>query len=217
MKLPTLKEIVTAGTIGLAGLGVTAGNAEAQFNSGVVEYVQPRENSEALGRVQGFYGLPGDVSGFSFMEFYKNGNGYFGKTYLDKPVLGRIGPRIEVDHVGEPFSYVGAGISTTIPGMPEGGFARVGILPLWRDKNGNMVKNKTMIQYSFGASLPWNMRVGGFGEWNISSPDGLQWGYGEFELVKNFGDMKVGFNPVLWNDEDAIPEFENRLIIGVNF
>lgn len=221
-----IRNLATAVAIAAASILPMKG-LEAQMH-GSAEYIHNAEKTEnSYGRFLGFYNLPEGIGGFSFMELYKNGKGYFGKTYLDKSLVGRVGPRIEADHIGNPLSQIGVGVSTTIPGLPEGAFARVGVLPFWIGREGEkIVGNKTMLQYAFSVPITKGLNLRGFGDWDLSAEGGPQWSYGELETTVNLGEMlgidalkriKAGYNPVLLNDGDAVPQVEHRGIVGVRF
>ena len=209
-----IKNILTKGAIAASAI-LPITQAEAQV-SGNVEYIHSENTDRSFARANGFYGLPGNARGFSFVELYRNGDGYFGKSMITRDVVSGLRTKIEAIHSGEPLSRVGLGANFSVPGMPEGSFANFGILPLWFG-DGKVVGNRAQAQYAFGLSLPHGFNVGGFGEWNLLGENGVEWGYGETELTKRLGLIKFGYNMRLRNNGDASPIAEHGLVAGVNF
>lgn len=210
----SLRNLVVGGIILGSTLAVPR-PLDAQIH-GHVEYIQTEKSQDSYARLRGSYKLPLNIDGFSFAEFYKK-KGYFGKTYLNRPVSKAGGIEIELDHVGEPLSREGAGMNINIPWLPKDVSATVSPLPIWFDSKGQYMKNRMMLQYSFSGSLPWNFDLSGFGGWNLAAKQKPQWDYGEIALTKNLGPVKIGLNPALKSNGSFIPSLENRLIIGLKF
>ncbi len=215
MKKTLMNKLFAAGVAGLASF-MPLEKAEAQV-SGSAEYVQSENSESSYARANAFYSLSKGINGFTFMELYRNGSGYFGKTYLDKKNSKGIGPRVMAVHAGEPLSEVGMGVNAVVPHLPKNVFATVGLLPLWIGNDGKSVGDKAMAQYFVSADLPLGLNLSSFGDLDILADGGPQWDYGEVKLQRNFGPVFVGYNPVLLNDGDTIPRLEHRGIIGVNF
>ena len=222
----TLRNLVTAGAVGLGvATGMPAERAEAQV-AGNVEYIQSEKNEKSFARGNIFYGLPQNVNGFSFIEFYKNGDGYFGKTMLNRPIVSGLGPKVEGVHNGELLSRVGLGASFSVPGMPKGSYANLGILPVWLSEEGKRLQ----AQYAFGFKLPKGFYLSSFGEMNlraeprsvtsstgeVNTKTGPRWGYGEAELTKSFGPFEVGYNMRLYDDGNASPKHQHGAVVTLN-
>lgn len=220
----TLRKILGIGAVAAAGV-LPMEKAEAQFNGGSVGYVHSGKSENSYGRLLGFYELPAEISGFSFVEFYKNGSGYYGETTLNKGIKSGLTTRVNLIHAGEPVSEAGFGVGFNIPRMPKGGYASIGFLPVWVGRDGSVI-DKAQAQYSFGFSLPKGFNLGGFGEWNLLKKGGPQWGYGELEATVDLGEMlgldklkgiRVGYNPALLPDGDAVPSVRQRGIAKFTF
>jgi len=211
MKLTTL---LKAGAIGLAAL--LPGKAEAQV-SGNAHYIQSERSDGSQIKLKGFYELPQDVKGFTFVELQEDG--YFGKTYLDRGIRNSvIGSRLMAVHGNEPLSETALGLTVSIPNLPEGAYAQAGFLPIWLGNEGDAIGDKAHIGYSFGFPLPLGFNISGFGDWDVLAEEGTQWDYGEFDLSKFLGDrLYFGYNPVLFSDGDALPEWVHRFNVGVKF
>lgn len=222
----TLEKVIGLGTMLLSGFVANPDKAEAQFHGGSAEYVHSVKNPESsFGRLNGFYTLPGNINGFSFTELYKgneeNVGGYFGKTFLDKSISGNLGVRTELNHISEPLSQVGVGPSVSLP-VPEDAYARISFLPVWFGNSGSTIGDKTMLNYTAGISLPHNINLSTFGGFDLTGENSegktsVQWDFGEIEATKDFGPIKVGYNPVLLNNGNVIPKVKHRAIVGVKF
>lgn len=206
----TLRSLLTAGTIGLASL-MPAKKAEAQV-AGNIEYIQSEKKENSFGRLNMFYSLPEKANGFSFIEFYRNGGGYFGKTILNRPIKAGLGPKVEAVYSGEPLSRVGLGVGFSVPKVPNGGYANLGLVPVWISSD----QKRVQAQYAFGLNLPKGFHFNGFGEWNLSAENGPEWGYGETELTKDIGPLEFGYNMRLYNDGNASPKHQHGLILTLN-
>jgi len=210
----TLKSLVTAGAIGLASL--MSMKAEAQVH-GSVEYIQSEKSENSYSRLNLFYGLPEDVRGFSFIELYDNGDGYFGRTSLDRKITDDFGVRMHVLYVNEPISKAGFGLNWT-PSLSENASARVSLLPLWIGNEGGVIGDRMELQYAGRVDLPLGFNLSGFGILDLlAGKKSPQWTYGEFELTQNLGPFKIGYNPVLLNKRGVTPDMLHRLIAGIRF
>lgn len=212
-----LGKILRFGAIGLASL-LPIKKAEAQGNvHGNIEYIQSEISENSYPRLNAFYSLPQRIEGYTFMELYQGGKGYFGRTTLDRAITRGVGPRAIVNHIGEPFTETGLGVGAVVPHMPRNSFATVGALPLFVDKQGRRLRHQGLVQYFFSTPLPLKLNLSGFGEWNILAENGPEWGYGEFNLGRKIGPFMVTYNPALLNDGDAMPKVEHRVAVTLNF
>ena len=212
-----LKNILTAGLASLAVLTAPK-KAEAQGNvHGNVEYIQSQVSENSYPKLNMFYNLPGRVNGYTFAEFYKADKGYFGRTNLNRPITHGVGPRTTIVHDGAPFSQVGLGIGAVVPNMPRNVSASVGLLPVWLDNQGRIVRNKTEIQYFVNANLPLGFNINSFGNLNVADQEGPQWSYGEISAGRNIGPIRLSYNPALRNNGNAMPRLEHRAKVTLNF
>ena len=211
-KLRNLTAVVMLGASSL----IPVKNAEAQVK-GCVEYIQSEINKNSYPRLNMFYSLPGKINGFTFVEFYKANKGYFGRTNLNRLITKNIGPRATIVHAGQPLSQIGLGVGTTVPYMPKNVSANVGLLPVWLDNKGKIVKDKVEAQYFFDVKLPLGFSVNSFGNLNVAAQGGPQWTYGEINAGRNIGPFRVSYNPALLNKGNAIPKLEHRIAISLNF
>jgi len=210
-----MKKLRTLAKVGMVGLAaLLPGKAEAQV-TGDAQYIQSERSDGSQIKLRGFYGLPQDVRGFTFIELQEGG--YFGKTYLDREVSNGIGPRLMAVHGNEPLSETALGVNAVVPYTPENVFATVNVLPLWLGNEGEALGDKAFVGYFFNADLPWGLNLSGFGDWDVLAEGGAQWDYGEFNLKKRFGSLFVGYNPVLYNNNGAVPRLEHRLNFGAEF
>jgi len=201
----SLKYLGIATAIGLAPKMTEAGV------NGNTRYVHPDNYVET----NAFYGLPKDVRGYTFMDLCEGG--YFGKTSLDKTIKHGIGPKAQLIHANEPLTQVGMGASGVIPKLPKGTFGKVGVIPLWVDKEGKRVEDKVTVDYFGSLNLPKGLKLSGFGEWNIGTGKGPKWTYGEIDLGRKIGPVHVSYNPALIGDGDAVPRLEHRVSAAVDF
>ena len=211
----TLRNLLGIGAMAASAAAASPEKVEAQV-SGNVEYIQSERSDGSQIKLRGFYGLPQDVRGFTFIELQEGG--YFGKTYLDREVSNGIGPRLMAVHGNEPLSETALGINAVVPYTPKNVFATVNVLPLWLGNEGKAVGDKAFVGYFFNVeNLPLGLELSGFGDWDVLAEGGAQWDYGEINLKRGIGPFFVGYNPVLFNKGNAVPKLEHRVNIGVNF
>lgn len=206
----------------LIGVGITLGSiflpkvADAQV-TGNLKYVHSADGIErSYPEIYTFYKLPKEINGFSFMYFYNSGQGYFGKTILNKKIAGRIGIKSESIHINEPITQEGLGLTASVPYLPENASLSVDFLPFWFDKNGR-IPSRSSVGYFGSVNLPANFQFSSFGKWVFGNGKGPKWGYGEAELTAKLGPFRVGYNPALIGDGDAIPRVEHRALVGIDF
>ena len=217
-----IKKIALAGALGLASM-LPAREAEAQGNvTGNVEYVRAKENSDSYARANAFYELPFGVKGFTFMELYNSGKGYFGKTALDKEVVEDGGFRLAPYHSsGKAFSQAGLGAYASVTDIPRT-FAKIHVLPIWFSDDKELFGDKMTAGYFASINLPFGTTFEGFGEWDLVGPNASQWDYGEFSVLKKLSgkgleNVSIAYNPALLNDGDAIPKMQHRATVRVDF
>lgn len=209
--------LIPALMIALASL-LPIKKAEAGI-TGSVEYIQSEHHENSYARASASYSLPLNVSGFTFSEFYKAEEGYYGITYLEKPVTGNLNARLRLQHDNDPLSQIVVGTSFNIPWVPKEAFAQVYYDALWFSPKGDRITDKSFLGYFFSADLPKGFRLKAFGEWNLSDRNGVTWNYGEVSIGKRFGPFTFSYNPSLnpQNGNKLIPELEHRVSAKVNF
>lgn len=228
-----LRSLVAAGLMTFSGLAGIVGNAEAQTNnvtsantqvktSGDITYFAAKTSKidapTTYAEINHSTTLPYSTRISGFLDFYRDQNGYFGKTIVEKSLTDNLSLRSHVMHINEPLSQVGVGASYVVP-TPKGTFAKLSYLPLFVDTKGNQVDHKQIAGYFVCADLPWNMNAFSFGEINIDGKGGPAWSYGEVEVAKKFGKISVGANLQL-NGKGAgqmTPEFVPRAVIRARF
>lgn len=231
-----LRSLVVASLMACPGLAGLVDSASAQTNqatqatqtsaiktSGNVAYFIANESSStaqnSYPEINHKTTLPYATTVSGFLDFYGHDNGYFGKTVVEKGIVENLNLRTHVEHINQPISRVGAGLSYSIPGMPKGTFAKLGYLPYFVDDEAKQVDNRQIATFAVGATLPRNFSLLAFGEMNIDGAEGPQWAYGEIELAKNFGRFSVGANLQL-NGQGvgrATPEFIPRVSLRTRF
>lgn len=192
-------------------LGLAAPEAEAL--GGNIKYFQSRQNEDCYAEANTFYQLPGRISGFTFVDFHKNNNGYYGRTALEKEISHGLALKSQTIHNNDLAVQSGIGISAKMP-MPKGTFATVSFIPLWLDNKG-IVKDKATVSYFASMNLPYGLNVNNFGEWNVT--DRLEWIYGELQLGKKIGNVTLSYNPALNGKGNAVPKLEHRASISLSF
>ena len=189
---------------------------EASALDGNIRYIQSKNNAKSYVETRVFYDLPWNMKGYTFIDFYKNGNGYFGKTFWNKTIKYSVGLEEQIIHNNEPFTETGFGVNAFIPYIPKKAFAKVSVVPLWFDKNGKL-EDKVTVGYVGSIDLPKGYKLSSFGEWDIGAKGGPKWTYGEIDLGKKIGPVYVSYNPALISNGDATPRVEHRISVSVDF
>ena len=208
---------LTAGVmLGAASL-IPMKNANAQL-SGSMEAIKSFKSKQSYVRPCLFYDLPANIKGFTFLEFYQDGNSYFGRTNLTKEVTKGIALRAEAIHgTGFPNNY-GLGLSATIPNKKV--FANFYFTPFLVDNKLKKIENKVLSGYFASIKLPLDMQLSSFGEWNLNGKNGVEWTYGELNLEKKLNkNLSVSYNPALKNNGvgKPIPRLEHRVTAKYTF
>jgi hypothetical protein len=192
-------------------------NANAQL-SGSMEAIKSFKPKQSYVRPQLFYDLPADIKGFTFLEFYQDGNSYFGRTNLTKEITKGIGLRAEAIHgSGFPDNY-GLGLDATISN--EKVFANLYLTPFFVNNKLKKIENKVLSGYFASMKLPFDLQLSSFGEWNLNGKDGVEWTYGELNLEKKLNkNLSVSYNPALKNKGvgKVIPRLEHRITAKYTF
>lgn len=202
-----LRSLIATGLLGLAGL---ANQANAQITNGApvktsgdIAYFAANETKSAApnsyAEINHNTKLPHGMSVGGFIDFYRDGQGYFGKTVVEKGLTEKLNLRAHIMHGNAPLTQEGLGLSYVLP-TPKGTFAKVSYLPYFADTKGEQVDNKQIAAYYASVGLPFNSKLFSFGEINVDGKNGPEWAYGEVEVAKKFGRFSVGLNLQLNND-----------------
>jgi len=210
-----LKSLLTA----FAGLTILASSPSAQAFNGKLEGIKSEKKGSSYVRANAFYNLPFNIKGVTFTEFYTGGKGYFGQTFLEKPLKKGFNFRARAIHVNNPLTkFSPIGLSFSVPKLPKGLSAKLKLDPLWFKSNGERIPNKLDLGYFVSVDLPYGFKASGFGGWNVADKKGVQWGYGEANLEREIAKgVSIGYNPVLLNQGGAVPKVEHRMNVGVRF
>jgi len=208
------KKLSVAALIGAAALSSPRA-ASAEVNGSLEAIASEAENC-SYARASAFYQVSG-INGYSFVEMYSDGKGYFGKTSLSKNLYHGLGGRLEAQSINEPFSRVGVGAQYSLP-LPKGYGLAVKALPFWVDKEGRHVENRAIVGYSASARLGRGFTASSFGEINVNAKDGVNWAAGEFELAKQLGEhVSVSYMPALKAQGKLEPKVEHRLSLKLKW
>ena len=215
------------GLLSLIGAGIITAlillptNANAQDNNvkASVDVVRSENQPVSFIRPNVFYALPLGIKGYTFGEFYNEGNNYFSKTILegkldDNSAAGLVGHVV----TGSGFNtQAGLGLNAVVP-SPEGSFVKLSFLPIFADSKGRMVNNKAVGGYFGSVNLPLGINLSSFGEINLDAKGGPKWGYGEISLSKNITDkLAVAYNPLLKNQGKLNPRVEHAVRASYTF
>lgn len=207
----TLRNIIGAGALTLA-TALSTQAQEAREISGNFKYVENLQNSDkSYPEFNAFYTLPGEINGYTWGDISKSGN-YFGKTNLDREVakIGKVGlnAAVQVVQADKPLADTGFGLKFNIP--VKNGYGSVGMLPAWRNNSGG---NPAVLTFSYGKDLGYGLNFETFGEVDVRT----KMGYGELELTKKLGPLKIGpLFAMNWNG-DAMPKFVPRVAVRYDF
>ena len=214
-----------AGLLALVGFASSAfadSSASSVKTSGnMAYYVAGKANSGAptsYAEVNHSTALPYSTKVSGFVDMYKDGKGYFGKTSVDKSIANGLGAKVQALHCNSPLSQVGVGVTYVLP--VKSAFAKLTYLPAWADNTGEKVDNKQIVGLYVAKDLTSKVNLSAFGEVNVAGTKGPQFTYGEIELARKFGDrVSVGANLQL-NGKGAgemTPELVPRVALRVNF
>jgi len=185
--------------------------------NGSLEAIVSEKKENSYARLNGFYQLPGEINGFTFLEFYKDGKGFFGKSMLTKGLSKTFSVKGELVHINEPVTYAGVGLGLNLP-MPKGSYGSLKVLPVWVDKQGKYAPNKVIVGYVAGADLGKGWSMSSFGEANIAAKQGPKWCYGEVAVTKEIGKgVNVGYIPALKPVGKLAPKIESRVGVQIRF
>lgn len=145
-----------------------AGSNKSSYNT----YVRPNT----------FYNLPGNISGYNWVEFYTDGT-FCGRNTLSKTIIGKLGLENQLLYISKVPVSTGIGIDYTFT-PTENILIKPYFTPFLVNSKGKIVKNTSITGIYFSAKITPKITVSGFGEMNFSAKidDKLnpEWSYGEF-------------------------------------
>lgn len=205
------KILITLMAVGAIATTTKKANAGVDAN---LEYITSQNSDNNIVEVNSFYGLPGKINGFTFVDYNNKGDGYFGKTTLTRSINGTLSLRGQAIHAtGFPNQY-GIGEEVTNPKKPFGISSSIYFMPYWTDSNGKKVE-KSVIGGCIDKNLPLGIKLKVFGEVDIA--DKAKWLYGETMLSKKIKGITVMYNPSFNGNGDMTPTVEHRISIGYDF
>lgn len=207
---------VTAGVLcGLVSLLPLKANAQINAN---LEGINSFEEGKSYFRPNLFYNLPGDIKGFTFGEFYQNGN-HFVKTNLTRNIDENFGVKAQIV-AGSGFNnHAGIGLTANVP-TPSKTFAQVYFIPAYIDMKAKRVDDKSILGYFVSVDLPLGFKASSFGDINLRGKNGAEWSYGELGLEKEIlKNLSLSYNPALKNKEvgKVTPRLEQRVTAKYTF
>ncbi|MBN2051906.1 hypothetical protein JW756_00205 [Candidatus Woesearchaeota archaeon] len=204
--------IICAAIVGALSLPI---KAKAQV-SGSLEGIAGQTKQSTYLRGNFFYGLPGKIGSYTFIELYQDG-GYFGKTMLGREIVKGVSAKGEIVHCNEPLSQIRLGLEAKLP-TPKGTTLQVKALPLSIDKRGSIIQDRFMAGYFADVQLGKGLSISSFGDLNLAAKGGPIWEYGEVSLKKYVWDgVSIAYNPALISQGKLAPRVQHRVTIGVDF
>ncbi len=205
--------------MGLIGLSCLAGKVQAQDKiHGNIGYIQSEKGTNSYTEANVLYSLPLEIKGYTFLDFYNNKGGFYGKTSLTKEFVKNISARFQTVHANETFSETGLGLEAKFPKMADNFSLKLNCMPLWFNSEGQE-DNNVKLGYCLSLNLPKDTYLSSFGEWNLANKKGPTWTYGEVELGKKLGNINLAYNAALKFREagESVPDLEHRVALRINF
>jgi hypothetical protein len=206
-----LRQIITGAAIAASALMPSATHAGGSIEA--IAATNPAQKDYVRTNVA--YELPGDIKGFSFVEWYSD-DSHFGRTNLSKELASTEEVSIQAKSStlhkdDKPDAYsLGVGASTQFGDVKVSGY----VLPLWMEQ-GEITGE---VRYGASAGTGFETALGkgyasGFVEF---SNDAFL--YGEASLGLNLTDkVSVEYNPMLEGNGDMIPGVEHRVQVELRF
>ena len=174
------------------------------FN-GSFEWVQGMLPEHTYARSNTFYGLPANISGYDWTEFYGNANTtIFGRNTLSKEIAGPLGIDNQFIYgTGiTPRTGVGAHLSLT---PLKDVFVKPYFTPVLIDIKGKQVPNTSIAGVYAETTINPNLKVSGFYEMNLSAQKGPETSYGELNVEGIVNDnISLSFNPSFTNKGSGV-------------
>lgn len=211
------KKKVIIAALGLAGLVAMPSESHSQIKGNIEANI----SKEPLVETNFFYGNEKlRTNGFTFLDYYFKDGGYFGKSTLNTKISKNLSAETQVYHINEPFSKAGIGMNYEVPIKNKDLSLNAAILPLWMNKEGNLIKNNVNAKYFISYNLPKGFSIKTFGQFAVNSKGGPQWKYGEIDLSKKLGENNkwvISYNPSLTNREGIVPKYTHRIALRRKF
>ena len=168
-------------------------------------------------RGNAFYQLPGGIGGYTFLELYQEGNGYFGKTIFDKKISKGLAAKGEIIHANEPATQLRLGLEAVVIGT-NNTVIKIKALPLCVTKQGTIAENTAIGGYFGYQNLGKGWDISSFADINLAAKQGPEWGYGEISLKKQLWDgVSIAYNPALLSKGKLAPKPQHRVTLGIDF
>jgi hypothetical protein len=200
----TLKRLATVGAITLASIMPTQAQSGVAGN---VRYIGTTETTPYVETVAS-YSAPLGIKGCTILDTYGQGNGYFGKTYLNSPSKKGLGSTVQVVHGNEFQTATNLGIDYNA--TPRDGTnidAKLfGIT--------NLAANSVPLELTVSQKLPGNIDGLLYADFRLNDHGRLN--YGELLLTKDVKGVKVGYDPSFTANRHHL-DLEHRVSVGVNF
>jgi hypothetical protein len=213
------KSIKTITLASLVGLSTILGTARAGSVSGDIGYVAREQNKDSYAEANVFYGLPGKINGYTYLDKYNEDGAVYGKTTLTKAIAdSAVSARVQGIHNDEELQHTGIGLEAKLQ-TPKNIFATVNCTPVWLNGDGQKEEDVIKAKYYISIDLPMKFNLSSFGEVNVANTKGVTWEYGEIELAKRFGNFAIGYNAGLWSKGDGIiaPKIVNGIAVRYKF
>ena len=197
---------------------LSSANAQSNF-----EYVHTDSKGTSRLRPNLFYEIsPLGVKGYSYVEFYMDGENYFGQNYLTKEIKGIFGVQVETYFANFFTDYAGIGPIITFPTKDSTTVLTFSFMPLFIDLNGNYLTNYMLVEFvffkEFKIPLLGTWRINSFGQLNLAAEGGPAWQYGEVYLEKPIGThLYLGAGADLFCNTEWYPDPNWGLKIGYSF
>ncbi len=210
-----IKELIMSAIIGVGSL-MPVESLKAKEVFGSIEHIVSENKEKSSEELNLFYSLPGNIKGYTYIDFFKNGT-YYGKTSLTRKINNKLGMKSQIVNSNNLFSRAGLGGYINIPFQSKNLSGNLSILPLWVNEKGNLMEDYLTAGYFISMKLPKEFKINFYGEWNVLAKGGPSWNYGEIEVEKNIGPICISYRPALIGKGDATPKLEQRVSIGFKF
>ncbi|MBU1201874.1 MAG: hypothetical protein KJ583_07600 [Nanoarchaeota archaeon] len=173
-------------------------------------------------RLNAFYTLPGDINGYSFIEF-ENGD-HFNRNILSKHIYSGVKARMDIKNGSHFKTNAGIGLRYDLSADYDnlnisGG---VKLLPVWFNNEGH-IENLGTVTVSAGTKLKLSdevaAKLSAFGEINYNAKGGPEWCYGEWKASVESGkfDVGVGGNLFKKKPNSIIPQNQFKINVTYRF
>ncbi|MBI4159292.1 hypothetical protein HY500_03470 [Candidatus Woesearchaeota archaeon] len=200
--------------LGLTALTALVGILPIEASAGNAKYYGSVSDAiPSFAKLTSPYNLPGRVNGGTWLELHQGR--YYAESNFKRRVAPGLDMKAQTNHPDNLVGRVGIGMSTEPP-LPDCASAEVTAFPFFFDKTGKI--NRSEINYSASANLPYGVKASSFGEWTLQKR--LEWIYGEVELEKPVRDkFSIGWNIPLRNPgKGALPSgFGHRVTVKAKF